>query len=372
MKKVILLLIILLTSGCYNQEEINDLAIVNAIGIDYIDNEFKVSVSIINFKDEKENTIVLSSNGKTVESALNKLNDSFDRRIYIDQLKLLLINKEALKLKPVESINYLVNYPSAGISFLVSSVEDNTESILKIITTNSLSVTTIIDILNNSELYGSFHSKVTFDMFLNSVISNNTSIILPVLEINDKNIGTIDKEKTFIINKEIIINNNHTINYLEGNENIGYNLLKNKDVITNTLTIPCDENYFTIYLKEIKSSINPINNNEFDIKIKAKSSISDYNCKTTTNENRIKNDIETEIKKIINKTILKSINTKTDFIGFGNILYSKNYQFYKTLNKDYEQYYLDNIKYNVNVNITLNKFGNLNNNLNNLGDDLYK
>ena len=43
MKKIIFIIgIVLLISGCYDYRELNDMSIVSGIGIDYVDNQYKV------------------------------------------------------------------------------------------------------------------------------------------------------------------------------------------------------------------------------------------------------------------------------------------------------------------------------------------
>ncbi len=51
MKKIILLLFsILLLTGCSSYTELNDLGIVNLLGIDYKDNNFEVYVKVLEGK----------------------------------------------------------------------------------------------------------------------------------------------------------------------------------------------------------------------------------------------------------------------------------------------------------------------------------
>jgi hypothetical protein len=47
MKKIILLIVIILLGGCYDYRELNDMAIVDGILIDYVDYEYKVYLNVI-------------------------------------------------------------------------------------------------------------------------------------------------------------------------------------------------------------------------------------------------------------------------------------------------------------------------------------
>ena len=55
MKKLLILLIIpFILSGCYDYNELNDLAIISGIGIDYENEEYIVTYEILSTKKEGE------------------------------------------------------------------------------------------------------------------------------------------------------------------------------------------------------------------------------------------------------------------------------------------------------------------------------
>ena len=55
MKKIILLILpLLLLTGCYNYRELNELAIATAVEVDKIDNEFHLLVQVANPKNPKD------------------------------------------------------------------------------------------------------------------------------------------------------------------------------------------------------------------------------------------------------------------------------------------------------------------------------
>ena len=73
MKKLLILLLIpILLGGCYDYNELGDLAIVAGIGIDYQDDEFEVTFEILSTKKEGEqgsassSTYNVSAKGNTV------------------------------------------------------------------------------------------------------------------------------------------------------------------------------------------------------------------------------------------------------------------------------------------------------------------
>ena len=86
MKKIILIITILLLTGCYNYTEINDLAFVSSIGIDYdVDSEkFLVTYEILNDNNrkrftKKQQAVIDKAKSKLTQqdpTALQKIQDA--------------------------------------------------------------------------------------------------------------------------------------------------------------------------------------------------------------------------------------------------------------------------------------------------------
>ena len=52
MKKIILIISLFMLTGCYDYQEINDLAIISAIGVDYKDDEYIITLEVLSDKVE--------------------------------------------------------------------------------------------------------------------------------------------------------------------------------------------------------------------------------------------------------------------------------------------------------------------------------
>ena len=62
MKKIlIIILTLLLCTGCFDYKEINDLAIINAIGVDYENDEYVITLEILNDQIDKDSSKITSS-----------------------------------------------------------------------------------------------------------------------------------------------------------------------------------------------------------------------------------------------------------------------------------------------------------------------
>ena len=367
MKKIILLLLIpLIISGCYNMNEINDLSIITIIGIDYKDNKYIIDAGIVNFKNDKENLIVISSSGKTIAEALNNLNKYYPKKVYLSHMKVLLISENTLKEKALDSINYLINYPGTGLNFYIITTENNNNEFIKTITpANSISTTSIVNSLENGLKDTSTIPLLTADMFLNDLISNGKSPIIPLINIKQSNPSEEKKEKLFSIDGALVLNKENEITKLTKDEVIGFNILTTSNATTN-ITSLCKEGKITIDLTNIKTDIKYEDRNKFKINVSAKSDVSDYSCKmerSIKTEEYIKSLTRKLIESKIDSVIDTSVNSKTDFIGFGSIIYANDYKFFKNISDNYEKEYLKDIKYDINIDLKFSNTGNLRTNI---------
>ena len=103
MKKLLILLIIpFILSGCYDYNELNDLAIISGIGIDYEDEEYVVTYEILSTKKEGEtsassSTYNVTSRGKTVVEAFSNNGNLMDKVPYFEHVDVVVISEEIAK-----------------------------------------------------------------------------------------------------------------------------------------------------------------------------------------------------------------------------------------------------------------------------------
>ena len=87
-KKIFLLLIIFLLTGCYDQKELNTIAIMTATEINKIDDEFIVNAQVVNPQSSDKTVniqapfIIYEGRGKTIHEAYRKIKLQSSRYLY--------------------------------------------------------------------------------------------------------------------------------------------------------------------------------------------------------------------------------------------------------------------------------------------------
>ena len=120
LKYLILLIVPLLLTGCYNYQELNDLAITTGMSIDY-DKEtkqFKVIAQVINpvkEQDAKSSTetsfINYTSKGKSLREAIRTIILDSPKRLYGSQLQILILSENVLDEKLPDIIDFFIREP---------------------------------------------------------------------------------------------------------------------------------------------------------------------------------------------------------------------------------------------------------------------
>ncbi|MEH7748363.1 hypothetical protein V7659_25610 [Neobacillus drentensis] len=102
-KLLIVLITVFLLTGCWNRIEVNDIAIVTAIGLDLVeDNMIRLTLQVAiptklgptggsSGGGKERSTFVISEKGVTVSEAYRNLQMKLSRRVFFSQSRVLLI-----------------------------------------------------------------------------------------------------------------------------------------------------------------------------------------------------------------------------------------------------------------------------------------
>ena len=337
MKKLFLLVILLFT-GCYNYHELNELAIVNSIGIDKQDNNYILTIQVINteMKDQSNSEhpkfLTYKGSGKNIQEALIDVSNKVSKNIYLNSVEILIIEDKLASYGIHDILDFFFRKTEINKQFYtIISKDYKAYDILNTIApTQNINSQKIKEILRIDSEYFGISKIVTFEQLLNDYLNKTKEIVLPTIYIED-NIVKLGPLSLF--------KNDKLYSYLSIDDSISYNILNNN--IKNTyITIECSNNkYLTLKLNDLKVK-NIFKNNELFIDLKANGSIEETNCiYNLENKNDLdkiskltQNDLNNKIYNLLNKTkkhninILNNsykninINSNIQIISKGNIL----------------------------------------------------
>ena len=238
MKKIFIIIIIFLITGCNSYTELNTLGVINSIGIEKKDN-YKLYASIITNLDNYQTTIY-EAEGKNISNLFSNLSLKLNKKIYLSHLDLMIINNSIKTNELKEIINFFINNNDTRNDFLIVTT-DNIKNIIE--KSKWQEINNQIKI-NNENFSNSIYTTM-FDT-MNLFYKNN-----PIYLTNIKfdKIITINGITKIANNKHTLIDENNTlfINYLLNNIN------------SFKCNLKCSDTKY-IYLNIISSNTNNINN----------------------------------------------------------------------------------------------------------------
>lgn len=387
-KLKILIIIILLFSlcGCYNYRELNEIAIVSAIGIDKTDDGYKMAVQIMNTKKEGQDTnssgsqpkfIVYTAEGKTIQGILRDFVLESPRRLYATHLQLLVISEDLAKDGISDILDWFARDSESRKQFYVlvsenSQSEDILNTLTSLETLNSKKITSNID--TDTRFLG-VAEQTTFENVLATYLNDKQELVLPSIRLEgdsdagekNSNIEQSSPKTQIFLSPLAVFKDDKMLGYLTKEESIAMSFIKNK-LKSTVIDYKCSDNdYISSEIISSKTSLQPnisSNKPKVTIKINGKANINEINCDWDLENNetilKINKMLEQEIENIINDSI-DSINQRfdSDIFGFKDLFYKKDPKYYKTIKDQLTDENLKKLDVKVEVDMSLPQKGNI-------------
>lgn len=346
MKKIlIIILTLLLCTGCFDYKEINDLAIINAIGVDYEDDEYIITLEILNDQIDKDSSKITSytkvGHGKNLTSAIENAADKLSKQIIFNHIKLMILSKSIIEEKFENIIDLFLRNTYFRENFYVISATKNKPETLLNHTTNEAPIasTAITDTLESIRYSSNTNILKKFDEMVEEVITYGIDTCFSNITL---------KDNEFIVDGMSIFNNYSYKSNLSNEYVKIYNLLTD-NFDRPTYTINYDNLSFTTAINngkintEIKSGTINITGNLMGRII---DNDPKYNIRDPKNLERIDNDFTNLLNKKISEFIKVLQDNNSDILGITRNYYKKT----RTKDKDYwlKLDIKSNIKFNIN------------------------
>lgn len=375
-KKIILLFTIFILTGCYDNKELNDIAILTATEINKINNNFIINAQVVNPQapDKSSNIeapfIIYTGTGKTIQEAYRQIKLSSSRYLYPEHLQIVIINENIAKEDITQILDFYLRDPSIRTEFNVLIGKDE----------NIISTTTPIDQISSSSILKTLETNNRFQGVTNLTTLNeltimslnpNTEIILPSIKIdniNDESDTTQNTDSTKVnsmykLSGLAIFKNNKLLDYLTDNESFSYNIIKNH-INSSIITYECEKDkYLSAEIISSKSKITT-KNQKINIDINIKATINESACNLNLNHNNNLKLLENNLSTYLKNNISNDINTirnkyNSDVFGFLDEIYKHDYKTYLKVKDNWYNETYKTIPININTKINIISKGNI-------------
>ena len=365
---IFILPVIFLFFGIKKQSELHEILMIQGIAIDLDNNNlnnnnknYKLTVQAYDFKNPEDKneprTRVIEASGISISEALENLKKITGLTPLYSQNKIIIFSEELAKNGIIKIIDFFSRYYENRPSVKLRIAQNNAGDFLKIIPENNnkiIKATEIRDLVDEK-----FDTNILdFEKEIKTPISD---ACLMVLEKNSQNLIKCENIAIFSYDKLIKIiedeNYNLAIKILKNNPKPGvYVFDYDKKLISCKIESP---------KSKIKVKLNQENNiPEFELFIKLNANLfeSEQNFENIKLlETEIENNLNNNLKLLCEQVINNNIKENCDLFKFGKILRNNNPKYFKSIENNYKNKILPNIKYNIKINSKISMIG-MNNN----------
>lgn len=373
---ILLLSVLLLLGGCWNKRELNELAIVTAVGVDKSDELFEISVQIVSPSQVASNkasgiqvpVFTYHAKGKSLFDAIRKLTALTPRKPYYAHAQIIIIGEEMAE-EGMNSILDLFQRDPEGRSdfnFIVSH-DSTAQEILSVLTPlEDVPASKMFKSLKVSEAVLGTTESVILDDLIQSLGSIDHSAVLPSIHIYgdadagdfSSNIEKIDSPAQLKYGGLAIFKNYKLIGYLTEQESRDYNFLNNN--IKSTFEIIACPEEGKISTEIINSSTKMTGHFQNDvpsisIKLDIEQNVAEVSCSLDLTKSKTIDALNKETSRQIKERLERTLQTiqqtyQADLLKFSNVLHREDYQAWNRIKKNWQTLY-PNLEVQIEVDV---------------------
>ena len=348
-------------TGCWNYREINNMSIVSGAAIDKTsDGKYKLSIEIIDLKtggvEAKVHSKKLECYGASIVDAVRNAISFNANKLYWGHTEILIISKDVAKEGIVQILDVFSRDPEFRLTIdILVSKENTAEEILdsQSITTEvrSYELNKMLDL--EKELEKS--PKVEIYEFINSLGESGISPVMPVVGLTENS----GQETSQLLGTAVF--NKDKLEYMFDQEDTKYFLFVMNKIKGGLFVV--NDSDITLKIIRNKTKLKPVYTNgklHFEINIKTKVSISEIDFTKFQNVKDI-DKIQIEAQKTLKsrvKNVIKAVQNEygIDIFGFGRSVRQDIPELWKKINPDWDTIF-KNVPVNVNVDVKISNSG---------------
>lgn len=366
-KVVILIIITLISSGCWDRSELSQMLIVSGAAFDKKDDGkivFTISAirpksSNLNINEEKTSMetkmVLISEEGTSVSDVYNKMEMKLSRRIFLSHMEGIIIGENLAREGLNEVIEFVSRYREPPIRIYILFSKGEASEVIKKYSLLGENILSQIKKLQGFNI----GIKTLIKDFINELSGDGIEPFAPLVQIVQ---SESSKSEEIIINGAAVFKKDKLSDYINNNDAIGVLWIRNKikgGMIT--INIPQERGGGKIGGEVIRSKtkIRPAikdNKVEISIEIQTEVSINETTSNLDLSEPRklhyLEACYENNIKNIIKESLEKfQKELKLDVFGFGLMVHGKYPKQWKDYyNKSWDEEFS---KVNVSVNCSV-------------------
>jgi spore germination protein KC len=370
---LLLFLLLPLLSGCWNQQELTDLAFVMGIGIDKgsEDYKYKITFQIVipgNVSAGHEGgggggggipIVIIQSEGDTLTEAARKATKSISRRLYYAHSNLVVVSEDLAKEGILDSLDALERDPEfRTTSQIIIARNSKAEDILTTLTNiDKLPVEKITKGLESTERRLGENIQVTIDDLISGIVSKGKEPLITGYRVfgkkekgkTNENLETTDPPARLDVDGMAVLKDGKLVGWLDNEnargaawvldkvESTGINIDWNgKKNAVNMIPIRSK----TSVSAEVKNG-NPL----ITVFIEEEGSLSEVNTALDIMDEeviiKLEKKVEEKIKMQVESAIKEAQKQKSDVFGFGEKVHRADPKYWKKVQGEWNEHFAE-------------------------------
>lgn len=373
---LISLIILMMVTGCWNRIELNELAVSVAMGMDKKGDQILISHQIVNpgaittkggASTSAAPVALFKETGRTVQEADRKMTTKSTRKIYLGQLKILIIGEELAK----EGMGEVLDHISRDHNFrndfsVVVARGTKAENILKIYTP--------IEQIPASKMQGSLETSskawgatgaIEMDQFMSDLISKGKEAVLTGIKVSgnqelgksNQNLEEIEPLAKLQFTGLAVFKKDKLVGWLNEEESKGYNYTQG-EIKSTPVVFPCPQGTKNINIEILRTHEDTKFKAEngkprMDVNIRVEGNVSEAQCDIDLSNTKMIYKLEKLTEKKIKRSITAALKAaqkkfKSDIFGFGDVINRTNPRYWEKVQGNWDKDFQD-LQVNVEV-----------------------
>ncbi|MEK4229318.1 Ger(x)C family spore germination protein [Solibacillus sp. FSL H8-0538] len=362
--------------GCGSKRELNELAIVLAMGIDKVEEGYEVSLQVVNPNEVSSKqggsgrapVVTYYAKGKSIFEAIRRSTTITPRKPYFAHIQILILGEELAKEGISESLDFFLRDNELRSDFFVIVSDETTAR-------EVLGIFTPLEKIPANKLFSSLEvsgkswapsTSVHVHDLVNELSTKEKNSILPNISIlgdaalgmNQSNVEKIEPPAKLKYTGLAVIKQDKLAGILTEDESKGYNYLKN-NVKSTVAVISCpEEGELAMEISSVKTKLKGKVKNGFpsiDVKIRVEQNVGEVNCSIDLTKKKtrdyINNKTTEQIKKNIEETLVTFQNDyQIDVLGFGEAIRRADHKAWNKMKEEWVELF-PNVEVNVSVDV---------------------
>ncbi|GIQ71078.1 hypothetical protein XYCOK13_39020 [Xylanibacillus composti] len=380
---LLLCLAMLCLTGCWNRKELNELAVVLAAGIDSVDDQYEVSLQIVDPSamskhriGDRSPVLVFSEKAPTIFEALRKMTTHSSRKMYIAHLRFLIVDEKTARTSIQEPMGLWFRDHEARPDFYIAVAKDvRAKDLLGLVTpTEVLPAMDLHKSLKVSERTWAPTAAVNVKELFKALKKEGISPILTGLTIRgDMQKGMrLENAKQPISPAEFqfmgigVFRDDQLVGWLDETESKALNYIKNKVVNTvGRMKCPDSEQDFVVEVIETETKMDAtIKHGQPHVKLDVfvEGNIGEVHCQGDLRDVKVIRALEQaasdELLSVLEAGIHKVQKVYgSDVFGMGEVFHRKYPKQWKEWKHDWNDRFKNDLKVEISIDYQIRKFG---------------